>query len=137
MERGEVEAFEALQKRRRSDELGRRMIRVGVIGLEKLRDRGCVGLLELVETEVEGPNSVDQRRRSTELVLLLLLWFSLRAEMRGEVEGEDGEVDEDEEPRGSEPSRHEIPNGAHLSNGKHPHTQRQELLWQRVTMKLG
>jgi len=76
------------------------MIQVGVIGLEKLRDRGCVGLLEPVETEVEGPNSVDQRRRSSELVFLLL-WFSLRAEMRGEVEGEDGEVDEDEEPGGS------------------------------------
>jgi hypothetical protein len=75
------------------------MIQVGVIGLEKLSDRGCVGLLELVETEVEGPNSVNQRRRSSELVLFLflLLWFSLRAKMRGEVEGEDGEVDKDEE----------------------------------------
>jgi hypothetical protein len=36
---------------------------------------------------------VDQRRRSSELVL----WFSLRAETRGEEDEEDGEIDEDEE----------------------------------------
>lgn len=91
-----------VQKRRRSGEFGRRMIRVGVFGLDKLCDRGCVGLLELVDREVEGPNSVEQRRGSSELVLLLLLlWFSVRAEMRGEEDGEDGEVDEEEEPGGS------------------------------------
>jgi hypothetical protein len=78
VDRGAVE----VQKRRRSGELGLRMIRVGVIGF-----------LEVVEREVEGPNSVEQRRGLSELVL----WFSVR----GEEHGENDEAEGEEEPGGS------------------------------------
>lgn len=99
-----VERLVEVQKRRRSRELGRRMIRVGVMGL-----------LEVVEREVQGPNSVEQRRGLSEL--------RLRFFVRGEEDGENGGVEEEEEPRGSEPTSRESPNGTHLISAN---THRQE-----------
>jgi hypothetical protein len=54
---------------------------------------GVIGLLEVVERVVEGPNSVEQRRGLSELGL----WFFVR----GEEDGENGGVEEEEKPRGS------------------------------------
>jgi hypothetical protein len=46
-----------------------------------------IGLLEVVERVVEGPNSVEQRRGLSELGL----WFFVR----GEEDGENGGVEEE------------------------------------------
>jgi hypothetical protein len=68
-----------------------------------------VVLLELVERKVEGPDSFQNRRYTCQVILLLLvvleLWFSLRAKACDEVDGEYGEVDKHEKRRGSEPAR--------------------------------
>ncbi len=69
-----------------------------------------VVLLELVERKVEGPDSFQNRRYKCQVILLLLLvvlelWFSLRAKACDEVDGEYGEVDKHEKRRGSEPAR--------------------------------
>ncbi|KAF5481843.1 hypothetical protein F2P56_002463 [Juglans regia] len=122
VERGEVDGLEAFQQvGSRPGDLGRRMIRNGIRGVDVLGTRGQekligdwvgVGLLELVEGEVDGPDSVENVRDWTEL---LLFWSSLRAESVSDKDGGYDEVEGEEEIGGCEPTGYESPRVIHSS----------------------